>query len=509
MDEKKGAIDKGRQLGFNTQKYLDAQTKAIKDRVSQFEKLYLEFGGKLCYDFHASRVLPGYEPTAKVDLLKQLGDIDIIYCVSAKDIERGKVRGDSGLTYDLQTLKDISDIISFGLDVSCVVITRYEKEASVFKFKKKLENYGLRVYVHTEIEDYPNNIEKVLAGYEKQPLIKTNKKLTIVTGAGGNSGKMATCLTQVYNERIKGTKTGYAKFETFPIWNLDLNHPVNIAYEAATADLLDVNMIDPFHKKAYDVTAVNYNRDIENFDILIGIMEKITGEKEPFGYQSPTDMGVNMAAKGIIDDELCGEAAKQEIIRRYFRYNKEKTEGIETQQTLDQIQMIMDKVDMKEVDRKVVEPARKAAKQAEEKKKGNKIFCGSALELADGTMITGKNSPLLHSESAVVLNAIKVLAGILDEIDLLPVSVIQDINNLKTKILGEKTESLNVEETLIALSVSTSTNPVVSKCIKMLKELRSCELHSTHLLSKGDVAGLRKMGINVTTDAQLSVRYTR
>ncbi len=496
--------------GFDTQKYLDAQTKAIKERVGKFEKLYLEFGGKLSYDFHASRTLPGYEPTAKIDLLKQLGDIDIIYCVSAKDIERGKVRGDSGLTYDFQILKDISDIIGFGLSVSCVVITRYESESSIPKLKKKLENNGLKVYVHTEIEDYPNNIEKVLAGYEKQPLIETDKKLTIVTGAGGNSGKMATCLTQVCNERKKGIKTGYAKFETFPIWNLDLNHPINIAYEAATADLLDVNMVDPFHKKAYDVTAVNYNRDIENFDILIGLMESITGEKQPFDYRSPTDMGVNMAAQGIIDDGICREAAVQEIIRRYFRYSKEKVEGVETQQTLDQVEMIMNKVGAKETDRKVVEPARSIAKKGEEEKKGNNgIFCGSALELADGTIVTGKNSSLFHAESAVIFNAIKVLAEISDEIHLLPATVIQDINNLKTKILGEKTESLNVEETLIALSVSTSTNPVASKCVKMLKELRGCELHTTHLLSKGDEGGLRKLGINVTTDAQPSIRYTK
>jgi len=507
---KKKTTQGGHKVGFDTQKYLDVQTKAIKDRVAQFEKLYLEFGGKLCYDFHASRVLPGYQPSAKIDLLKQLGDIDIIYCVSAKDIERGKIRGDSGLTYDFQTLKDISDILGFGLDVNCVVITRYKREASVPKLKKKLENYGLKVYVHTEIEDYPNNMKKVLAGYEKMPLVKTDKKLTIVTGAGGNSGKMATCLAQVYNERRQGTKTGYAKFETFPIWNLELNHPINIAYEAATADLLDVNMVDSFHKKAYDVTAVNYNRDIENFDILISIMEKITGEKQPFGYQSPTDMGVNMAAQGIVVDKVCREAARQEIIRRYFRYHKEKVEGVETQETLDQIQMIMDKVKAKETDRKVVEPARQAAETGEKKQKGNKgIFCGSALELADGTIVTGKNSSLFHAESAVVLNAIKILAKIPDEIELLPVSVIQDINNLKTKVLGEKTESLNVGETLIALSVSTSTNPVAKKCIAMLKELRGCELHTTHLLSRGDEAGLRKLGVNVTTDAQPSIRYTK
>ena len=266
-----------KKVGFDTEKFLKAQTSSIKDRVAKFDKLYLEFGGKLYYDSHASRVLPGYRPTAKIDLLKQLGDIDIIVCLSAKHIEEGKKRGDSGLTYDFQTLKDISDIRENGLEVNSVVITRYSGEASADKFKEKLENYGFKVYIHTEIDGYPGDMEKVLEGYANQPLVDAGKKLTIVTGAGANSGKMATCLAQIYNERKNGVKTGFAKFETFPIWNLSLDHPVNIAYEAAAADLLDVNLIDPFHKKAYDVDSVNYNRDVENFDILISLMKNITG----------------------------------------------------------------------------------------------------------------------------------------------------------------------------------------------------------------------------------------
>lgn len=496
-------------IGFDTQKYLDAQIEFIKNRVAKFDKLYLEFGGKLCCDSHAARVLPGYRATAKIDLLKQLGDIDIITCISAKHIEEGKKRGDSGLTYDLQTIRDISDIQDNGLKVNSVVITRYAGEPSVQKFKNKLENYGIKVYIHNEIEGYPNDIEKILVGYEKQPLIPANKKLTIVTGAGGNSGKMATCLAQVYNERRSGVKTGYAKFETFPIWNLDLDHPINIAYEAATADLLDVNMFDPYHQKAYGVKVVNYNRDIENFDILINIMKRITGEEHPFGYKSPTDMGVNMAAQGIVDDAVCRQAAKQEIIYRYFKYHKDKTEGNERQATIDYIKKIMDKAGVKESDRAVVEPAREAAAAARgQKDKGYRgIFCGAALQLCDGRVITGKNSYLLHAESAAVFNAIKILSNIPDETHLLPPEVIRDINYLKTKILGEKTESLNLEEALIALSVSVSSNEQARLCVEKLKELKGCDIHSTYFTSRGDEAGMRKLGLIATTDAENSVKF--
>jgi uncharacterized protein (UPF0371 family) len=494
-------------IGFDTEKYLEAQTEAILERVGKFEKLYLEFGGKLVSDGHAERVLPGYRPTAKIELLKKLGDIDIIYCVSAKHVEVGKVRADSGLSYDLQTLKEIRDIADHGLQVKYVVITRCENKASVAQFERKLERLGIEVFIHDEIPGYPNDLDQVIKGYEKESFVPANKKLTIVTGAGGNSGKMATCLSQVYNERKNGINSGYAKFETFPIWNLDLNHPVNIAYEAATADLLDYNIIDPFHEKAYDKKVVNYNRDIENFDILIAIMKKITGEENPFGYKSPTDMGVNMAAKGIIDDAVCSEAGKQEIISRYFKYKKYYAEGIETKATMERIDEILEKMNLKAEDRKVVLPAREAAEDASTRdEKGNKgIFCGAALELPNGEIITGKNSPLLHAESAVVLNAIKAMANISDDIPLLPQSVIEDINYLKTQVLGEKTESLNLEETLIALSVSRSTNSTVRDCIAKLKDIKGCEFHSTHRLSNGDEAGARKLGLHVTTGAQANV----
>lgn len=492
-------------IGFDTNKYLEKQTKEILERVGKFEKLYLEFGGKLCYDMHASRTLPGYDATAKVKLLKKLGDIEIIYCISAKDIERGRVRRDFGLTYANQTLKDISDIKDFGLEVNSVVITRYDGEHLVKIFRKKLKNFGIKVYTHNEIEGYPNNIKKVLAGYDKQPYIKTNKKLVIVTGAGGNSGKMATCLSQIYHERNKDLTTGFAKFETFPIWDLKLNHPVNVAYEAATADLLDVNMIDPFHKKAYGKTVVNYNRDIENFEILTRLMEGITKEQKPFGYQSPTDMGVNTAKVGIIDDQVCQEAAKEEIIRRYFRYHREKIEGIETQKTIDRMEEIMKKLNIKPESRKVVKKARKAAIEAEKKGKGFKnIFCGAAIELKNGEIVTGKNSILLHAESAVILNALKEISNIPDSVDLIDSKVTNVIIEMKKGLFSNKACSLNVDETLIALAVSSTTNPKAKIALNKLKELETCEMHITHLPTQGDEAGLIRLSMNITTDAKLA-----
>ena len=490
-------------VGFDTNKYLKEQTKRILERVGKFERLYLEFGGKLCYDLHAARVLPGYKSTAKIELLKRLGDIEIIYCISAKDIERGRVRRDFGLTYDNQALKDIGDIKHFGLKVNSVIITRYSNLRSSKIFKKKLENFGMKVYIHEEIEGYPHNIKSVLEGYGKQPYAKTKEKLIVVTGVGGNSGKMAFCLSQIYHERKKGIKTGFAKFETFPIWNLELNHPVNSAYEAATADLKDVNMIDPFHKEAYKITAVNYNRDIENFNILQKLMQKITKEKDPFGYKSPTDMGVNTAAIGIVDDKTCREAAKQEIIRRYFRYFREKVEGIETQDTIDRTQEIMDKVHVKLEDREVVKAARKAEEEAKKRKGFNGVFCGAAIEIKDGKIITGKNSNLLHAESAVILNAVKEIAKIPDDIDLISPNIIKSITGMKKGLLKRKSYSLNAEETIIALTISAETNPTAEKALKKLKELENCEMHLTHLPKQGDEAGLMRLNMNITTDAKL------
>ncbi|MBC8343195.1 MAG: DUF1846 family protein [Bacteroidetes bacterium] len=490
-----------KKIGFDTDRYLNEQTNKIHERVNQFEKLYLEFGGKLCYDLHASRVLSGYRATAKVDLLKKLGDIDILYCISSKDIIRGRVRRDFGLTYANQTFKDISDIREFGLQVSAVVITRYQGESSIDQFKNKLENYGIKVYIQTEIEGYPNDLEKVLKGYDNQPYIETSKKLTIITGAGGGSGKMAVALSQIYYERKRGIKTGFAKFETFPIWNLELNHPVNVAYEAATADMLDVNLVDPFHQEAYGKVAINYNRDVENFTILHNLMKIITGELEAFGYRSPTDMGVNMAKEGIIDDEICKAAGKEEILRRYFRYYREKIEGIESQETIDQMHWIMEKVGVKPEDRKVVE----SAQNASNKGAGfDGVSCGAAIQLTNGKIITGKNSEQFHAESAVLLNAIKELSKIPDEIDLLSPEVIKSITELKYSLLNRKGSSLNVNETLIALAMSSSTNPAAKHALKKLSSLENCEMHLTHLPSPGDEVGLIRLKMNVTTSAKIS-----
>ncbi|MFC1752647.1 DUF1846 domain-containing protein [Thermoproteota archaeon] len=491
--------------GFDTDQYLNEQKKSILERVSKFGKLYLEFGGKLCYDLHASRVLPGYRPSAKIELLKQLGDIEIIYCVNAKYIDSGKVRRDFGLTHDNQTLKDIGDINNFGLKVNTVVITFYDNQGSVDIFKKKLENFGINVYLHKAIAGYPHDMRKVIEGYEKQPYVETSKRLVLVTGVGGNSGKMATCLSQIYQERQKGIKTGFAKFETFPIWNLDLNHPINIAYEAATADLKDVNVMDTFHKNAYDITSVNYNRDMENFAILQHLIERITQEKSAFGYKSPTDMGVNMAATGIIDDEVCREAAKQEIVRRHFNYKRSKIEGVETQDTIEKMEELMEKAGVKPEDRKVVLTAREASEKAKSNKGFNNIYCGAAIQLKDQKMVYGKNSSLLHAESAAVLNAIKELAGIPDTIDLISPDVIKSITETKTILLNRKTPNLNVDETIIALAISSTTNPTAKLALDHLSNLQSCEMHVTHLPKKGDEAGLMRLNMNITTDGKLAL----
>lgn len=496
-----------KQPGFDSEKYLNAQTEAILDRLKKFEgNLYLEFGGKICFDLHAARVLSGYDPENKIKLLKRLKDLEIIYCVSAKDLQKSRVRQDLGLTYDNQTIKTVDELGEHGLDVSAVVITRFEEEFAAKRFKRQLENLGVRVFLQTEMNSYPKDIDFIVSenGFGSQPYIPIKKKVIIVTGAGGGSGKMSFCLSQIYHEHNKGFDSGFAKFETFPIWNLPLDHPINTAYEAATADLLDENMIDTYHEKAYGVTAVNYNRDIENFAIMKQIFEKILG-KENFvaQYQSPTDMGVNRAKDGIINDEICREAAKQEIIRRYFRYNEEYLKGIHEKRTVERMEELMKKAGVKKTDRPVVLASQKAAEQAKSKlEKGNKgIFSGAAIELHNGEIVTGKNSPLLHAESAAVLNAVKILAGIPDKMPLLTKSVIENINVLKTGILNGKSESLNLDETLIALSVSSAANPLAQQAIQELRGLESCEMHTTHIPSSGDIQALRKLKINVTTDA--------
>jgi len=490
-------------VGFDNEKYLLEQTNAIQERVRRFHnKLYLEFGGKLLFDYHASRVLPGYDPNVKMRLLRQLKDqADFILCIFAGDIERKKMRADFGITYDSDALKLIDDLRSRDIDIRAVVITRYEEQPSAKLFKNRLERRNIRVYTHRYTKGYPTDIDRIVSeeGYGANEYIQTARPLVVVTGPGPGSGKLATCLSQLYHEHKKGIPAGYAKFETFPIWNLPLKHPVNVAYEAATADIQDFNLIDPFHLEEYDKKAVNYNRDVEVFPVLKRILEKIMGTESP--YRSPTDMGVNRAGFGIVDDAVVSEAARQEIIRRYFRYACEYAVGMAEQDTVQRVSMLMNELDIKPGNRRVIEPARRAADEAQKaKKEGLDVFCGAALELKNGNIVTGKNSPLMHAASSLVLNAIKRLSGIPDDIHLLAPNVMQSIGEFKNDIYSSRSISLNLEETLIALSISAATNPTAQAALKKLKDIRGCDMHMTHMPTPGDEVGLRKLGVNLTTD---------
>ncbi|MFC1666967.1 DUF1846 domain-containing protein [Candidatus Omnitrophota bacterium] len=494
-----------KEISFDNEKYLAEQTKEILDRVKKFDnKLYLEFGGKICFDYHAARVLPGYDPNVKMRLLGKLKEYaEIVVSVYAKDIEQGRVRGDYGITYDLATLKLIDDLKAWNLDVTSVVLTRFNNEPAAVKFKKRLERLGLKVYRHVTIEGYPHDLEKIVSshGYGKNDYIETKKPIVVITAPGPGSGKLATCLSQLYHDHVKGINSGYSKFETFPIWNLALNHPVNIAYEAATVDLADFNLVDPFHLEKYKEKAINYNRDVDAFPILRNIIHKITGTKDSY-YNSPTDMGVNRAGFGIIDDKGTQEAAKEEIIRRFFRHNLEFAIGSGTKEEVERARNIMDKAGVKSEDRAVVAPARKAADDCRKKNKGNKgYYCGAAIELSDAKIVTGKNSPLMHAASSAIINAIKHLAGIDDKIHILKPEVMSDLSKLKKDILSMASESLTLDEILVALSISAHTDSNARKALSMLKDLRGCELHSTHLPTPGDEAGLRRLGVNFTTDA--------
>ncbi len=499
-------------IGFDNEKYLKEQSLAILERVKKFSnKLYLEFGGKLCFDYHAARVLPGYDPNVKIRLLQQLKDkIEIILCIYAGDIEKGRVRGDFGITYDEATLKLIDDLRKWGLGVSGVVITRFSNQSAAVIFKNKLEHRGIKVFLHYPIEGYPANIGMVVSdqGLGKNDYIPTEKPIVVVTAPGPNSGKLAVCLSQLYQEHKRGVNAGYAKFETFPIWNIPLKHPVNVAYEAATADILDFNLVDPFHLSVYQKTAINYNRDVDSFPILRLILSKISDGSlvEPM-YNSPTDMGVNRAGFGIVDDEAVKAAAKQELIRRYFRYNTEYVLGIEKKETVDRVSRLMEELEVKIIDRAVVEPARQASKEGEAAQKGNDgVYCGAAIELADGRIILGKNSHLMHAASSLVLNAIKVLARIPDEIHILSPQIINQITALKDKILKFESESMDLEETLIALAISASNNHAAELAMNNLALLRGCEMHMTHIPTPGDEVGLKRLGVNLTTDGRFSSR---
>ncbi|MBN1406116.1 MAG: DUF1846 domain-containing protein [Candidatus Omnitrophica bacterium] len=496
-----------KETGFDNEKYLKEQSTAILERVNRFNnKLYLEFGGKLLFDYHAARVLPGFDPNVKMRLLQQLkGKADILLCIYAGDIERRKIRADFGITYDADAMKLIDDIRNRGIDITAVVITRFNDQPAAKIFKNKLERNGIKVYTHHATKGYPMDVDLIVSndGYGANEHIKTKHPLVIVTGPGPGSGKLATCLSQLYHDHKHKIKSGYAKFETFPIWSIPLNHPVNIAYEAATADIRDFNLIDPFHLEAYGKSAINYNRDVEVFPVIKRILEKIMGSEQV--YKSPTDMGVNRAGFGIINDDVVQEAARQEILRRCFRYTCEYAAGLTDKETVQRVEMLMEQLNIKAEDRKVVLPARTTALESQNKNNGSmNIFCGAAIELKDASIVTGKNSPLMHATSSLILNAIKKLADIPDKIHLLSPNVINSIGNLKNNILNSKTVNLDLEEALIALSISAATNPTAQEAMEKLKELQGCEVHMTHIPTPGDEAGLRRLGVNLTSDPNFS-----
>ncbi len=495
--------------GFDNERYLTEQTEAILERVRRFDdKLYLEFGGKLLFDYHAARVLPGFDPNVKMRLLQQLrGQADVLLCIHAGDIERRKLRADFGITYDVDALKLIDDLRKWGVEILAVVITRFDNQPAATIFKNKLERRNIRVYTHRFTRGYPTDVDVIVSdeGYGANEYIETNNPLVIVTGPGPGSGKLATCLSQLYHDYRNGIKSGYAKFETFPIWNLPLKHPVNMAYEAATADLADFNLIDPFHLDAYQAAAINYNRDVEIFPVLRRILERITGAV-PL-YRSPTDMGVNRVGFAIINDESVREAAKQEVIRRYFRYSCEYAMGFASGETVQRVELLMKELNVDPECRRVVVPARQAAEQAERSNKGHGgVFCGAALELPDGLIVTGKNSALMHATPAVILNSVKKLAGIPDVIHLLSPGIIESVARLKETMVGTKMASLDLDEALIALSICAATNPTAQLAMEKLREISGCEVHLTHIPTPGDEAGLKRLGVNLTSDSRYSTR---
>lgn len=480
-----------KQIGFDNDKYLEMQSSHIKERIAKFGgKLYLEFGGKLFDDYHASRVLPGFAPDSKVRMLTQLkDDAEIVIVISAGDIEKNKVRADIGITYDMDVLRLIDAFRGIGLYVGSVVITQYAGQPAADAFKKRLTALGVKVYTHYPIAGYPSNVSLIVSdeGYGRNEYIETTRPLVVITAPGPGSGKMATCLSQLYHEYKRGISAGYAKFETFPIWNLPLKHPVNLAYEAATADLNDINMIDPFHLETYGVTTVNYNRDVEIFPVVNAIFEKIAGESP---YHSPTDMGVNMAGNCIVDDEACREASCQEIIRRYYQAKCDVRMGRAEESCVHKIELLMNQAKITTDDRPIVAIAEKKAEET-----GNPA---AAIELADGTVVTGKTSSLLGASSAALLNALKTLAGLPDELHLLPKLIIEPIQSLKINDLGNHNPRLHTDEVLIALSISAATNPAAELAMHQLDKLKGCEVHSSVILAQVDEGVFKKLGMNLT-----------
>jgi uncharacterized protein (UPF0371 family) len=480
-------------IGFDNDKYLQTQSAHIKERLAQFGgKLYLEFGGKLYDDYHASRVLPGFEPDSKLKMLLQLADqVEMVIAINAADIEKNKIRGDLGITYDRDVIRLIGIFRDLGLYVSSVVLTRYSRQPAVDAFQARLEAIGVKVYHHYNIEGYPSDTACVVseAGFGRNDYIETTRELVVVTAPGPGSGKLATCLSQLYHEHKRGIRAGYAKFETFPIWNLPLNHPVNLAYEAATADLNDVNMIDPFHLEAYGEVTVNYNRDVEAYPVLSALFEQILGTCP---YKSPTDMGVNMICSCIVNDEACREASRQEILRRYYNALCEVKQGKCTDEPVRKLELLMRKVGVTADARRVVAPALELADATDEP--------AAAIELPDGRIITGKTSKLLGASSALLMNALKALAGLPDKLHLIAPSALDPIQHLKVDHLGNRNPRLHTDETLIALSISATTNPSAELAMQQLSKLRGCDVHSSVILSDADMRTFKRLGVNLTCE---------
>lgn len=490
-------------VGFDHVKYLEEQSKYILERVNNYDKLYLEFGGKLMSDMHAKRVLPGFDENAKIKLLYKLKEkVEVIICVYAGDIERNKIRGDFGITYDMDVLRIIDELRTYELEVNSVVITRFNDQPATTVFINRLERRGIKVYKHRSTKGYPIDVDTIVSdeGYGQNPYIETTKPIVVVTAPGPGSGKLATCLSQLYHENKRGNVVGYSKFETFPVWNVPLKHPLNIAYEAATVDLKDVNLLDSFHMDAYGTLSVNYNRDLETFPVLKRIIEKIT-KKESI-YKSPTDMGVNRVGFGIIDDEVVKEASRQEIIRRYFKTGCEYKKGYADKETYDRAKLIMEELNLKVEDRKVVLPARLKSAKLKEVSTDKDICPVVSIELGDYTIVVGKGSKLMDASAAAIINAIKYLANIDDGIFLISPVILDPIIKLKANTFGEKCVSLSCEEILIALSISAATNPTAQVAMEKLELLKGCQAHGTTILSRGDEATYGKLGIDVTSDPE-------
>ena len=479
--------------GFDNDRYLHTQSAHIQDRIDQFGgKLYLEFGGKLYDDYHASRVLPGFQPDSKLRMLLQMKDhVEMVIAINAADIEKNKVRGDLGITYDRDVIRLIGIFRDLGLYVSSVVLTRFADQPGIKAFQARLESLGIKVYRHYAIAGYPSDTSHIVSdeGFGKNDFIETSRELVVVTAPGPGSGKLATCLSQLYHEHQRGVKAGYAKFETFPIWNLPLNHPVNLAYEAATADLNDVNMIDPFHLDAYGQTTVNYNRDVEAFPVLVAIFEHIFGQCP---YKSPTDMGVNMVGNCIVDDELVRDASQKEILRRYYNVLCNQKLGKIGDDVVNKMELLMKKAGVTTSQRKVI-----AAALTREEETG---LPAAAMELPDGTIVTGRTSDLLGASAALMLNALKTLGGIRDELHLISPVVIDPIQHLKVDHLGNRNPRLHTHEVLIAMSISAATNPTAELAMEQLSQLRGCEAHSSVILSNVDEKTFKRLGVNLTCE---------